>query len=229
MNTMKILIGATFAVLVACLFLSYNKMKTDLDRDPSVSEIAALQKRLTQLENADKGTYPTHNAPTTNTPYNPTPSIQPTANPLEQQAAEMAKQKEIEELRKKLAESEAKTEKAEHDADIADAEAGALAEEVLDQRQPEIRKAKSIVNALLMARVSSYDVDNQLVGIQVERQEQVHPGITLGIRRNSGIIGRIKISTVEFSEAVGDPIKGSFMGGNIDIREGDELILPPVY
>lgn len=228
MNTMKILIGATFAVLVACLFLSYNKMKTDLDRDPSISEIEALQKRLTQLENADKGTYPVHNAPAnTAEPY--TSPIQPTPNPLEQQAAEMAKQKEIDDLRKKLADSEAKTKKAESKADVADAEAGALAEEVIDQRQPEIRKAKSIVNALLMARVTSFDIESQLVGIRVERQEQVHPGITLGIRRNSGIIGRIKISTVEFSEAVGDPIQGSFMGGKIDIREGDELILPPVY
>ena len=38
----------------------------------------------------------------------------------------------------------------------------------------------------------------------------------------------IKVGTIELSEAVADPIPGSFIG-EIDIREGDELIVPPAF
>jgi len=228
---MKFLIGATFAVLVACIFFSYQNMNEKLGQNPQSAEIQALEKRLAQLEAAERGTYPSASTPT----YPTTPAYgentlqaPPTTNPLEAQALEMQKQKEIEELKKQLAASEQKTETAEKKVEQAKAETSVFANEMADRSQPESARAARIAQALLMARVSTWLPDERLIQLKIERPENVNEGSILGIRRNSGIIGRIKVGTIELSEAVADPIPGSFIG-EIDIREGDELIVPPVF
>ncbi|GAA5497085.1 hypothetical protein SAMN02745181_3716 [Rubritalea squalenifaciens DSM 18772] len=229
MNTMKILIGATFALLLAGLITSYQTMKNNEKSDPRAAEIEKLEKRLAELEAAKNSNAPLGSNNFSNNQYG-SGGFQPQAvpNPLEQQAATQAAQLQIEKLKQEIAELKNDNEDSVKKADLAEREAQALLENEMDRRQPEMARANRIKQALLMARVEKWYEEEKLVTILIERPEDVQSGLILAIRRNSGIIGRLQVGTVENNKAVADPIPGSFLGG-VDIREGDELIVPPAY
>lgn len=90
-------------------------------------------------------------------------------------------------------------------------------------------RANLVVTALVMARISEFSAEANIAGITIEQIGNVSQGDILGIRRNSGIIGRVVVGTIDRNRGVADPIPGSFMNGEIDIQIGDELILPPQF
>ena len=55
--------------------------------------------------------------------------------------------------------------------------------------------SRSDIGAL--AHITEYDNVNKIAGIEIERIGNVNTGDTLGIRRNSGIIGRLTIGMIE--------------------------------
>lgn len=212
MNVMNVMIGSTFALLVAGLFISYSSMKSTSAENPAALEIARLEKREAELEaalvkgKAQQQGYTSQFEPTqsqfTNT------FQQPGQNELEKVRAELQSlKKERDNIEEKAAE---------------------VIEDALSS-SPAPKKSRSnlIDTALVMARVTEYDNVNKVAGIYIERVGNVNTGDTLGIRRNSGIIGRVSIGMIDRDQGVADPLPGSFMGGSIDIQQGDELILPP--
>lgn len=225
MNTMKILIGATFALLIAAVVFSIQKMRNDQHKDPNAAKIEMLERRLAQLEGTGNGS----SSPQTNNNFSPN-NFQPQSvpNPLEQQAADQARELEVQRLKEELAQLKDQNASTEKKVDLAEREAAALLENEMDRRKPEATRANNIVQALLMARVKNWDKENLIMEILIERPEDVSSGMILGIRRNSGIIGRVRVGTIEQNIGIADPIPGSFMG-EIDIREGDELIVPPAF
>jgi hypothetical protein len=54
--------------------------------------------------------------------------------------------------------------------------------------------------------------------------EQVQPGAILAIRRNTGILGQVKVSDVTAEGAIASPMPGF---GPVEPKVGDELIIPP--
>ena len=64
--------------------------------------------------------------------------------------------------------------------------------------------------------------------IDVKMHEQVRVGTELAIRRGTGIIGRLTVSSEAEGSFFADPLPGTFPGGSIDIETGDELIKPPL-
>ena len=56
--------------------------------------------------------------------------------------------------------------------------------------------------------------------------EQVQPDTILAIRRKTGILGQLKVTSIEGTEAVASPLPGF---GPIQPEAGDELILPPRF
>jgi hypothetical protein len=50
----------------------------------------------------------------------------------------------------------------------------------------------------------------------------------LAIRRGTGIIGRIIVSNIADGATFADPLPGTFPGGSVDVKVGDELIIPPL-
>ncbi len=90
------------------------------------------------------------------------------------------------------------------------------------------RRARQVNNAMLMAFVNQYYPEDGFVSIKVQNANNVIEGVKLAIRRNTGIVGHLEVTTVEGDEAIADVIGTTFLGGTIDIQPGDELILPPL-
>jgi hypothetical protein len=216
-NTMTILLGATFALLLAAVVLSFSSMKEGVKNAPQ-DEIARLQSQLDQLRlQQDNLEFEKQRQQLLS---NPMPQ---TGGPseMEKMKAELAA-KEAEMAR--LAEEKADAEKK---ADTYRDEAGLAWQQGIEKKDDELRRARLIRDALLIGRVSSF-IANPEVGdfltIEVVMPEQVQSGTILAIRRNTGILGRVKISDVTAEGAIASPMPGF---GQVPPQAGDELIIPP--
>lgn len=224
---MKILLGATVALLLAAVVLSWKKMQED-NRNASPEEIARVEQQITQLQleqerlkaekqlravRADAATSGTAAAP-------------PTPGRMAELEAKLA------EANARIAEATATADKAERDAEVAEGEAGLIAQRDLESRDRDLRRARQISQALLIATVTEY-VEDENIGsfavIDIKRPDSVNLGTVLDIRRNTGILGKLKVGEVSGNEAIANPIPESFLGGTIEIQPGDELIIPPPF
>jgi hypothetical protein len=123
----------------------------------------------------------------------------------------------------------AEKEKAERDAKLADGENLLLAGRKMEEQNTLMREARLISQALLVGKITEYVEDAQYGGfvtLQVLMPEQVQQGSILAIRRKTGILGQIKVTSIEGGEAVASPLPGF---GTIPPEAGDELILPPRF
>ncbi len=216
-NTMTILLGATFALLLAAVVLSFQGMKEGVKNAPQ-DEIARLQTQLDQLRLEQDRLALEKQLQQVRS--NPVPE---TAGPsdMEKMRAELAA-KEAEMAR--LAEEKADAEKK---ADTYRDEAGFIGGRELEKNDNELRRARMIRDALLIGKVSSF-IANAEVGnfitIDIVMPEQVQPGAILAIRRNTGILGQVKVSDVTAEGAIASPMPGF---GPVEPKVGDELIIPP--
>jgi len=64
--------------------------------------------------------------------------------------------------------------------------------------------------------------------ISLQRPENVQVGTVLGIRRNGGLLGQLKVAQVYTNEGMATADPHIFPGGSVDIEPGDELIVPPL-
>lgn len=212
---MKVAIGTAITILIACIVMGYVQMKHNSTDNPQVLEIERLKKREAQLETALQSA-PAHQ----NTPS----SINSPAG-LEQVAEQQAQLKELERVRAELKKFNAMRDEVEEKANVIVEATEIKALDPLDKRSK--RRASLIKSALVMASISKYDTNAKIAEIKIHNVGNVNTGDILGIRRNSGIIGRVSVSTVEREQGIADPIPASFMSESIDINPGDELILPP--
>lgn len=214
---MTILLGATFALLLAAVVLSFMAMQDGVKNAPH-AEIARLQFQLDQLRlEQDKLAYEKQLLQLRSSP------VSETAGPseIERMKTELAaKEKEMAQL------AEEKTD-AEKKADTFRDEAGFIGGRELEKNDNELRRARMIRDALLIGRVTSF-ITNAEVGnfitIEVIMPEQLQPGTILAIRRNTGILGRVKVSDVTAEGAIASPMPGF---GQVEPQAGDELIIPP--
>lgn len=211
MNVMNVIVGGTCAILVAGLFLSQSNRNNPTDNSTAL-EIARLEKRVAELDAA------LVKAKVEQQSY--TPAFESTSS----QFSLPTQQEGISELEKVRAELQSL--KQERD-DIEEKAAEVIEDALANAPAPKKSRSSLVDTALVMARVTEYDNVNRVAGIHIERVGNVNTGDTLGIRRNSGIIGRLTVGMIDRNQGVADPLPGSFMGGSIDIQEGDELILPP--
>lgn len=108
-------------------------------------------------------------------------------------------------------------------------EAGLIGQRELEKNDNELRRARLIRDALLIARVSEYVTDPQIgnfITIDVVMKEQVQEGVILAIRRKTGILGQVKVTEVTPEGAIASPMPGF---GQIPPEVGDELIIPPHF
>ncbi len=245
MNTVRILICATFALLVAALVHTYStkggsdskslsqlkneyhqlKLQNDLDREKN----AATPVKLNQYNDPFATTVTT--SPTR--PVPPADFVNPladnTSGPVPPKLTTDAIAK-IDALEIENAKLKAQQEAQESENDMLHQEAGAIQNELLAQSQPEEARATEISQALVMARVKIYDTKSGITVLDLVRPQNLTTGQVLGIRRGSagGIIGRIKLGNIESNElGYADPILESFFGGPVDIQVGDEIIVIP--
>ena len=112
-----------------------------------------------------------------------------------------------------------------------------VVEEVVEEFEPAMdpddekrlkRRARTISQAMVMGTVEQYYPADGFATVHIINYENVQTGVTLAIRRNTGIVGQLKVSTVESEKAVADVMGFTFLAGEVDIQPGDELILPPL-
>jgi hypothetical protein len=243
MNTVRILICATFALLIAALVHTYST-KTD-SNDKSVAELRQELERVRRENSLDRERFlapapygqardpfanPNNISSAITDPNNTPPSgfVNPIASDtLETPSAEELAIEALEAENAKLKELQS-IQQAEND--MLNQEADVLQNELLTNDKPDTARAAEIAQALVMARVQTYDVGSGIIVLDLERAENLSAGQVLGIRRGDtgGIIGRIRLSNIQ-SPQIGfaDPIAESFFSGPIDIQADDEIIVIP--
>lgn len=210
MNAMRILICATFAIIVAALVYTFVRQGNELT-------VAELRQQLLEAQQEKRNSESFSNNNFVSEPSTPSLSdleaslaneeaAEPTLTP--EQIAQQANELEAQQL--------------------ADAELEASLEQ---PTLPETgSRAEVIGQALTMATVNHYDETQQIIIVDLKRPESIVRGQILGIRRNNGILGRVKLAgkvKSNPSQAFADPVSSPSFGGKVDIQVGDELIIVP--
>lgn len=231
MNTMKILLGATIALLVAGLVYSWNAQAVGR-RDAPADQLAKQQQTLDEIRLArleierlkaeTELTVLRHGAgPETTT----TSSATEEANRIAEMEALLRK---TEDEKAALANDK---EKAERNAQVARDEAGQIGQRAIESRDRVQRRARQITDALVAAVVieAAADEFGEFIVLQVKMPENAKIGSILGIRRSDGIIGQLRITDSSPEGAIATPVVGTFFGGPVEVKQGDELIVPPQF
>lgn len=215
MNITHILLGSTAAILIAALILSYSAMKNGeaedgrrVSAEALMEDNIRLQAEIVRLRSGQE--YGSATQPIQ------TPEVVP-----EEKLTELEKQNRL--LSEQLEAEQKKRAQAEE-------EAMALAEREAGKQNAEKRRANLIQKATLMAQIKEVAEDQgiHVIVLDVKMRDHVREGQELGIRRGTGIIGRLQVSRIDIDgNYFADPLPGSFPGGSIDVNIGDELIVPP--
>lgn len=216
MDTMKLLLGATVALLLGALAVSWQGMNTGVKNAPA-DEIARLKKQVEDLRREqDKLQLEKE--------LQRVKSVTPTDLPVRNATDIDEMKRKIEEQEKALAQIEA--DKANRDKDLDVMEEGAMDQRNLEKGDAELRRARLISEALLVAKVNNIDhlADGGFITFDVLMPEQVQPGAIVAVRRKTGLLCQFKVSDVTPEGGVGNMLPG-FPG--VQPKVGDELILPP--
>lgn len=215
MNVTHILLGSTAAILVAALILSYNAMKGGeaeegrrASAETLMADNARLQAEIARLRNTERGQGP----------------VQPANSPQGVSAEQVLELQKQNRLLKEQIKAEAKK------VEQAQAEVEVIVQREAGKQNKEQRRAELIAMATLMAQVSEVAQDQGIfvIVLDVKFPQQVKEGSELAIRRGTGIIGRLLVSRIDIDgNFFADPLPGSFPGGSVDVKVGDELIVPP--
>ncbi len=219
---MKLLLGATVALLLGALVMSWQGMNSGVKNAPP-DEIARLKKQVAELR-AEQDKLQLERQLQQ---LKAAPSVVPTPAT---NAAEIENMKaQLEENKAALAHIEAEKANAARDKKMSQDEEGLLSQRDLEKGDSELRRARMIAEALLIGRVQEYVEDAQYGGFitfSIQMPEQVQAGTILAIRRKTGILGQLKVSEVTAEGGIANPLPGF---GPVDPEVGDELILPPQY
>jgi hypothetical protein len=218
MDTMKLLLGATIALLLGALAVSWQGMNQGVKNAPA-DEIARLQKQVKELRAEQDNLKMQRDLQLLRSE-----SVQTPAN-SELEAMKL----QVEQNKRALEEIELRKEAEVRDQKVAQDEEGLLAQRGLEGKDSELRRARMISDALLVGRIKEYVEDAQYGGFvtfEVLLPEQIQAGVIVAIRRKTGILGQLKVSDITAEGAIANPLPGF---GQVKPQVGDELILPPQY
>ncbi|MBT8037149.1 MAG: OmpH family outer membrane protein [Verrucomicrobiae bacterium] len=215
MNITQILLGSTAAMLLVALILSYSAMKggeAEDGRKHTAVELMQENARLqAEIDRLRRGL-----------------PVAGSVNEIDPpESMSQSKLKEIEEqnalLREQLAEADKKRKQAE-------AETLAMNERQSGKLNKEQRRARLISQAMLMAQVKEVAEQEGIyvIVLDVKVPQAVRMNTELAVRRGTGIVGRLTVSNIDQENVFADPLPGTFPSGKIDVKVGDELIIPPL-
>lgn len=220
MDTIKLLLGATVALLLGALVMSWQGMNNGV-KSASPDEIARLKKQVAELRAEQDKLQLERQLQQLKTAPQAAPTPATNAAEIESMKAQLEANKAS------LAQLEAEKADAARDKKVAQDEEGLLSQRDLEKGDNELRRARMISEALLIGRVQEYVEDAQYGGFitfQILMPEQVQPGTILAIRRKTGILGQLKVSEITPEGGIANPLPGI---GPVQPQVGDELILPP--
>ena len=212
---MKLLLGATIALLLGALAVSWQGMKTGVRNTPS-AEIARLESQVRELRaEQDKLQLEKQRQQLIGTAPDPDAEL----NAMKLQLAQQ----------KQALDQIGQQERELRDKKVADEEEVLGDQRALESKDVELRRARMISQSLLIGRIREYVESPQggdFVTFEVLLPEQVQVGAVVAIRRKTGILGQLKVSDVTTEGAIANPLPGF---GPVKPLVGDELILPPQY
>lgn len=220
MDTMKLLLGTIIALLLAALVMSWNGMRDKVAATPD-DEVAKLREQVSALRAEQE-------RQALERQYVRNGSL-PVAPPADAAADLDAMKKQVEESQARLAAIEAEKAAKEKESKLSDEEQLLLDQRDMEKKNSLMREARLVSQALLVAKITEFVEDAQtgnFATIQILMPEQVQVDTILAIRRKTGILGQLKVTAVEGTEAVASPLPGF---GPIQPIAGDELILPPRF
>lgn len=220
MDTMKILLGATVALLLGAVAISWQGMNQGV-RDTPADEIARLKAQVDELRREQDRLQLEKQMQALRTAEPVAPPV--TNSEREEMKAELAlKEAELQRIQEEKG-------KAERDAKLADQENLTFEKRELEKGDSELRRARLISEALLMGRVKEFEDDPNLGGFvtfEVLMPDNIQAGSILAIRRKTGIAGQLKVSEITVEGGIANILPGF---GPVKPEPGDELILPPQY
>jgi len=222
MDTLKILLGATIALLLGALAVSYKNNSGSSGEGAGKTELAEMKRQLAEIQ-LEQDRLQTERERRL---LEEVTAKAAAAQPAPQTAPDSA---QLEAMKAEIAQLQAEKEKSDRNAETSDKEAAFVTGKVTESRDKEARRARVIKDALVMARVREWIQDDNLGGfatIDVVMPENVTPDTVLCVRRNTGILGRLKVGEVTMEGAVANPV-GSF--GDNPPQPGDELIMEPPF
>ena len=217
MDTMKLLLGATIALLLGALAVSWQGMKTGVRNAPQ-DEISRLETQVKELRAEQDKLQLEKQMQQLRSSASDAPNAELEAMKLQVEKSKLA-----------LDELEQAKERTKRDKKVAQDEEGELAVRGVESKDSELRRARMISQSLLIGRVQEYLESPQggdFITFEVLLPEQVQVGGIVAIRRKTGILGQLKVSQVEVDGAIANPLPGF---GPVKPQAGDELILPPQY
>lgn len=220
MDTMKLLLGATIALLLGALAVSWQGMKTGVNNTPR-DEVSRLEKQIKELRAEQDALKMQRDLQLLRSSTVDSPSS--SATDIEAMKFQVAENKRA------LEELEIQKAQEKRDKKVDQDEEGLIEGRKLEAGDVQLRRARMISQALLIGRVKEYVEDAQYGGfvtLDVLMPDQVQAGVTLAIRRKTGLLGQLKVSEVTPEGAVASPMPGF---GPAKPQVGDELILPPQY
>lgn len=215
MNITQVLLGATAAMLLAALAFSVSTMRSGEIEDSRkhravelMQENASYEAELKRLRSGQAIS-------------SPAVRIDMPGSMSSEKLKELEIKNEL--LREQVLRSEKKVKQAEE-------ETLAMNGREAEQYDKAARRARLIGQAMVMAQVKEVAEQDSifLIVIDVKMPQSVRLNTELAIRRGTGIIGRVTVSSIDEGAVFADPLPGTFPGGSIDVQVGDELIIPPL-
>jgi len=241
MNTTGFLLGMMTIMVLIAFITSFggiqfgNNNQPNEEREKLRSEIAELQQESAKLRLQAA----LQRAPL---PYNsPAPYVAPTntstistSPPAVEKPLTQELSSEIDELKKQLAEQEETNaaleetnEKVERQKNVAEKEASMAWSERTKVQQKQERERRRIEIALTMGTVQAVNSEYGFLTFRPSPNQQFSRGQTLGIRRNSGVLGQIIIDREQEGDYIANIKPNAYAGGIPPIQEGDEVIVLP--
>ncbi|MEP4078972.1 hypothetical protein [Haloferula sp.] len=215
MDTLKIMLGATIALLLVAVGVSYKSMNQEVRNAPE-EEIGDLRRQLLEMEQeSERLKLERERRVLRDAVAEPSPTDAVTREDAAVFAA-------------RLEELERENQEIKDDVHRAEQEAEFLTGRHAESRDKEARRVRVINDALLIARVKEWVEDPQFGGfatLSIERPDNVQPGTVLAIRRNGGVLGKLRVGEVGLDGAVANPVTAF---GEVKPQPGDELILDEI-
>lgn len=208
MDTIKILLGITVALLVGALAMSWKDFRQDV-RDTPKKELAEVQRKIAEIEQERKLLQEEKDRMMGGLP------LAPKASPSEAPVIPEVAPQDVPDTGAVFGEDVPPQEAV---PESPDRPAVPSAEE----------RAKAIAAAPVVAKLTEWVEDPNLgvfATLQVIDAATVKAESVLCVRRGSGILGKLKVSEVTPEGALASPVA---VFGEVKPKAGDELIVEPV-
>jgi len=228
MNTTNLLLATTSLLVVVAFVLSFGKFSRDSGGHDAERERQRLESEIARLEGERDALRISTYRPSNPYPAAPPPASAPAPAPTKSLSDENAEM--IQKLQEQLNEKEEILASTERKNEVLEKETSVIFERETKESQRAARAENRVRIALLQGKVDSVNTEYGFITFRSENGMSFQPGQELGIRRGSGILGRVSVSSVQGDEYSANLKPNAYAGGLPPVAIGDELIrLPDDY